>query len=105
MKDQLFKLFRITDNNQNIILSSDNFSRKLPKYLYASGAFNPSMYNNYDSNIDYKFLVKIFNKRNKNAITATQYKKITAIVLNSIKPSLNNLLQSKIRRNKQSAKN
>ena len=46
---------------------------------------------------DYDFMLKMFNKRDKSSITIKQDKKIKAILLNSIKPFLQEKLSCKIR--------
>lgn len=80
----------------NLQLSSDLFSRKLLKELYDQGAFKATSYNHYNPKNDYDFLLKMFNKRAKNSISTLQQKKITAILLNSIKPFLEQKLRSQI---------
>ena len=84
--EAMFKLLHAVGNNQYLQLSSDLFSRKLLKELYDQGAFKATSYNHYNPKNDYDFLLKMFNKRAKNSISTLQQKKITAILLNSIKP-------------------
>ena len=66
------------------------------KELYDQGAFKATSYNHYNPKNDYDFLLKMFNKRTKNSISTLQQKKITAILLNSIKPFLEQKLRSQI---------
>ena len=80
-----FKLWHAIENNKFLSLSSEFFSKKLLTWLYEEGAFNTS-FNSYDGYGDYEFMLKMFNKRDKNSITTKQDKKIKAIILNSIKP-------------------
>lgn len=94
VSEQLFNLFHAIENNSYITLSSEFFSRKLLKHLYDSGAFKPTKYNDYDPEHDYLFMLDMFNKRSR---TERQENKITAIMLNSIKPFLRELLRDKIR--------
>lgn len=94
--EAMFKLLHAVGNNQYLQLSSDLFSRKLLKELYDQGAFKATSYNHYNPKNDYDFLLKMFNKRAKNSISTLQQKKITAILLNSIKPFLEQKLRSQI---------
>ena len=57
----------------------------------------PHIYNQYDGEEDYEFMLKMFNKRDKSTISVKQDKKIKAILLNSIKPFLQKTLAEKIR--------
>ena len=43
-------------------------------------------YNHHNGQSDYEFLLKMFNKRDKESISANQDRKIKAIILNSIRP-------------------
>ena len=92
----MFKLLHAVERNAYLELSSELFSRKLLRALYDRGAFVPNRYNNYDGANDYEFMLKMFNKRDKSSITNFQEKKITAILLNSIKPYLQEELENKI---------
>lgn len=95
VKEQLFKLLHAIENNNFITLSSEYFSRKLLRYLYDNDAFNATTYNDFEPYNDYQFLLDMFNKRNR---SVNQEKKATAIILNSIKPYLQNLLKNKIKK-------
>lgn len=95
VKEQLFKLLHAIENNSFLTLSSEFFSRKLLKHLHEIGAFKPTQYNFYKPEADYQFMLNMFNKRSR---TLKQEKKATAIILNSIKPFLQKLLQNKVRR-------
>lgn len=92
----MFKLLHAVEKNEYLKLSSELFSRKLLRALYEKGAFEANSYNNYDASSDYKFMLKMFNMRNKSKITPLQDKKIKAILLNSIKPFLQNELKNKV---------
>jgi hypothetical protein len=98
VNEQLFKLLHAIENNQFLTLSSELFSRKLLKYLFDAGAFKASSYNNFYPEKEYRFLLKMFNKRDKDSITDKQQRYISAIILNSIKPFLQSMLASKIKR-------
>lgn len=93
VKEQLFKLLHAIENNEFITLSSQYFSRRLLRYLYDNDALLPTEYNQYEPYNDYQFLLDMFNKRSR---SANQNKKATAIILNSIKPYLQSVLQDKI---------
>ena len=94
--EQMFKLLHAVKDHKFISFTSELFSRKLLKYLYDEGAFN-TKYNNYYGHDDYKFMLKMFNTKDKSSITIKQDKKIKAIIVNSIKPYLINRLNNKIR--------
>lgn len=97
VKEQLFKLLHAIEDRQFLVLSSDFFSRRLLRYLYDLGAFKPSPYNEYDPYNDYQFMLDMFNKRNR---SERQDKRATAIILNSIKPFLQDMLSDKIHGNR-----
>ena len=92
----MFKLLHAVEKNAYLELSSELFSRKLLRALYERGAFEENRYNDYDASVDYEFMLKIFNTRDKSRITPLQDKKVKAILLNSIKPFLQKELQNKI---------
>lgn len=96
IREKLFKLFHAITEFSFITLSPEFFSRKLLKYLLDDGAFDANEFNNYNPNIDYEFMLKMFNKRDKDSITAKQQKKISAIIMNSIRPYLVKQLLEKI---------
>lgn len=97
IQEQLFMLYHAISESQFISLSPEFFSRKLLKHLLDCGAFKANEYNNYDPEKDYEFILKMFNKRNKNSITGAQQKKINAIIINSIRPYLAEQLLDKIK--------
>lgn len=94
--EAMFKLLHAVGNHQYLQLSADLFSRKLLKVLFEKGAFRATPYNDYNPKNDYEFLLKMFNKRNKASISKAQQKKITAILLNSVKPFLEQKLKDQI---------
>lgn len=94
VNESLFKLLHAVRDNKFISLNSDLFSRKLLKYLYENGAFKATKYNDFNCKSDYKFMLDMFNKRSEP--TTKQQSKINAIVVNSIKPFLEDQLSSKI---------
>lgn len=96
LTEQLFKLYHAVEENEFLSLSTDLFSRKLLKHLYDEGAFY-STDEKYHEEENYKFLLKMFNKRDKDAITQRQKNKIAAILLNNIKPFVQKKLESKVR--------
>jgi len=97
INEQLFKLLHAIENHEFITLSSEFFSRKLLRYLYDEDSFQANIYNDFYPLSDYEFLLKMFNKRDKNSITKAQRKKITAIIMNSILPFLREILHEKIK--------
>lgn len=99
IQEKLFKLFHAVEDDSFISLSKNFFSRKLLEYLYNQGALKSTSFNNFDPQRDYDFLLKMFNKRNKDEITSNQQKKINAIIITSIRPYLYEQLSSKIKNN------
>lgn len=94
--EKLFKLYHAVGNNQFLSLSTDLFSRKLLQYLYKERAFYLENGKN-DEDENYEFLLQMFNKKDKNSITSGQRRKITAILLNNIKPFVQKRLASKVK--------
>lgn len=81
---KLFELLQAVKNGKRIELNTDFFSRKLIKYLYDNDAFEANGYNNYDPQVDYDFLIRMFNKRN--APTYNQQRRINALIYKNIIP-------------------
>jgi hypothetical protein len=98
IKEQLFKLLHAIEKNEFITLSSDLFSRKLLFYFYEENVFRPNSYNRYNPEVDYEFMLQMFNKRNKDSISTLQQRKISAIIMDSIRPYLRAVLRDKIKR-------
>lgn len=94
IREKMFKLYHAVEDNQFISLSPEFFSRKLLNKLYEEGAFDCD-YNGYAGYDDYEFILKMFNKRDKSAITPGQHKKICAIIVASIRPYLKMQLSNK----------
>ncbi|MDE7406062.1 MAG: hypothetical protein K2M89_04250 [Clostridiales bacterium] len=92
----LFYLLHAIRNHEFIELNAKYFSRKLITYLYNEGVFDND-YNNYDGVADYEFFLKMFNKRDKDTISYKQRSKIRAIIVNSIRPYLEEQLANKIK--------
>ena len=98
LKEEMFRLLHAVEHDEYISLNSDYFSRKLLYALLEDGAFKANIYNDYDGENDYEFMLKMFNKRDKSAITDGQEKKIRAIIVNSIRPYLNEKIADKVRK-------
>ena len=84
--ESMFKLIKAVENKEFIELNSDYFSRNLLKYLYEHDVFEANQYNDYDAEVDYKFMLDMFNKRNKDEIYDAQQRKIKAIIISEIIP-------------------
>jgi len=97
IKEQLFKLLHAIEKSEFITLSSDLFSRKLLFYFYDEDVFKPNSYNRYNPEVDYEFMLQMFNKRNKDSISTLQRGKISAIIMDSIRPYLRAVLKDKIK--------
>ena len=67
--EDMFRLVHAVEKREYIELTPGFFSRKLLGYLYDNGAFVPSAYNGYDAQKDYRFMLDMFNKRNKEEIS------------------------------------
>ncbi len=92
LKIALFNLYHAVAKKQFMQLDTQLFSRKLIDYLYRNGAFNNEKYNK-DNTRD--FMLKMFNKRDKESIAPEQHKRINAIILNQIKPFVKHELSGK----------
>lgn len=96
VREKLFSLLHAVQENRFISLDKEFFSRKLLTYLYDDGAFVPNKYNDFDEYNDYKFMLDMFNKKDKDSISNSQQSKIRAIIVASIRPYLIKKLEGKI---------
>jgi hypothetical protein len=94
IKEKLFALLHAIERNEFLILSPEFFTRKLLAHLHELGAFKATKYNDFTPRKDYEFMLDMFNKRK---LSEKQNKKATAIILNSIKPFLQEMLKNKIK--------
>ena len=81
--EQEYKLYHAIGTDSYLSLKDGLFSRKLLLKLWEDGAFKATKYNNFEPRNDYQFLLDMFNKKEP---TDRQMKRVTAILLNSIKP-------------------
>jgi hypothetical protein len=95
--EQRFRLLHAIENKRYIALSTDFFFRKLLLFLFDEGVFFPNEFNHYNPEADYRFMVEMFNKRDKTSITAGQRRKINSIIAFQIKPYLEKELAGKMR--------
>jgi len=79
--EKLYQLHHAIEDGEYIVLDSQFFSKNLIKYLYEHDVFLPNQYNQNDSENDYRFLLKMFNKRYKEDITENQSRKIKALIM------------------------
>ena len=86
VQERMFRLFEAIMNQKRVELDTTYFSRKLLLYLHEKGAIDSS---------DYAFLLDMFNKRDKDAMTIRQKSKINAVLGFSIKPFLQQRLAAK----------
>lgn len=98
--ESMFKLLRAIRRNEYVSLTPEYFSRRLLIELYERGVFQPNEYNGYDGYNDYEFLLKMFNKRDKDHITIGQEKKIRGLIGYSIRPYLETILGGKTKGSK-----
>ena len=97
VKEKMFKLLHAINSKATVELSSEYFSKKLLFALYKSDVFKPTQYNKFDGYWDYKFMLDMFNKKDKSSISPAQRRKINGIIAHSIKPYLINTLKVKTR--------
>lgn len=69
-----------------IDLTSEFFTRAMLEDLYEQSAFGPDQYNGGDGENDVDFLLKMFNKRDKTAITRAQRWKIRFLLRDKVVP-------------------
>ena len=98
VRERLFRLLHAIEDNECITLTADLFSRKLLAYLLREGAFPANEHNRFDPENSCRFLLDMFNKRDKNSISAAQDRKIKALIMNAVRPWLRRQLAAKIRR-------
>lgn len=89
-RDRMLKLMSAVKRREKITLSSTYFSRKLIEHLHLNKVFIATHYNHFDGNNDYQFMLDMFNKRKR---TASQERKETAIIMNSILPYIRSLIK------------
>jgi hypothetical protein len=70
---------------ERITLTSEYFSRGMLQWLHEEGAFADER-NGFDGEKDYAFLLKMFNKRNKDDISQNQKKKIYVMLTYKVTP-------------------
>lgn len=97
IQEKLFKLLHAVRGRTFITLTSQYFSRRLLKYFLDNDVFKANEYNKFSPELDYQFLLKMFNSRTKP--TQNEQRKINAIIKFSIFPYLEELLQDKILHN------
>lgn len=99
MKKSLFKLLHTLEESSSLILNSDFFTVDVLQYLYEQGAFLPVKYNEYNGYNDYSFLLAMYKRIRKAStwvkpdITKAQYRKMSAIIRNSVLPYLRGNLE------------
>lgn len=91
----MYKLMDAVEEGVYITLDTKYFSRKLLEYFHAEGVFSDNKYNDYNGYNDYKFMLEMFNKRDKDTISPKQQKKINALIMNNIMPYLIDRLKKK----------
>lgn len=94
--EDLFKLLHAIKDHQFINLDSKYFTRKLLEYLFEEGAFQTNGKNYFDAKRDYYFMLRMFNKRDKDSISVAQKGKIRGLIAYTIKPFLEDRLEEKI---------
>jgi hypothetical protein len=95
--ESMFALMHAIRDEKFITLNSEFFSRKLLQELYSRSVFLPNDHNGQNGFNDYKFLLDMFNKKDKDSITEKQKKKIGALVAYVIRPWLEDKFGSKVK--------
>jgi hypothetical protein len=93
IREHLFRVLHAIEGRQFISLNSDFFSRKLLRFLYEDGAFQPNEFNGFDPEVDYQFMLNMFNMRNEPS--PAQARKIRAVIVSSIRPHLLRMLDGR----------
>lgn len=86
----LLRLRKVIQAGDHIELTSKLFTRAMLEDLYEHSAFTPDQYNGGDGERDVDFLLKMFNKRDKTAITRKQHYKIQALLQTKVIPFVSN---------------
>jgi len=71
---------------QDVTLTSEYFSRAVLEWLYNEGAFTPDQWNQNNGWNDREFLLTMFNKRDKDAISVPQKRKISMLLHRKVFP-------------------
>lgn len=82
----LLRLRSADATGQRIELTGKYFSRAILEHLHDAGVFVPNQWNGGNGRRDYEFLLRWFNKRNKDAITRAQRAKILALLRDTVLP-------------------
>jgi len=96
ISEKMFQLLHAIEDNRFISLTSEFFSKKLLRHFYEEDVFESNHYNRFNPENDYNFMLDMFNKRSEP--TEKQASKIRGIIVVSIKPYLENILNRKIKR-------
>lgn len=86
--ERLLSLRKAFSENR-VELTSEFFSRSLLKYFQSQGVFTVDQWNK-NGNADLEFLLKMFNKRNKQSISEGQRRKISLLLSRKIRPYIFN---------------
>lgn len=91
----MYKLMNAVEDGEYITLDTKYFSRKLLDHFYNEGVFLDSKYNKFNGFNDYKFMLQMFNRKDRGAISKKQQTKINALIMTSIMPYLIDKLNNK----------
>ncbi len=82
----LLRLRGAIEARQPIVIEAPLFSKAMLNDLYEQGAFTPDQWNYQDGSNDLAFLLRMFNKRDRAAISGGQRRKAQAIIMQKIVP-------------------
>ena len=71
---------------ERVTLTAQFFSRAVLEWFYAQGVFTPDHWNRGDGANDYDFLLKMFNKRDKDSISRAQRQKLSLLLRQKVFP-------------------
>lgn len=83
---ELLTLRKAIREGKTISLTSEFFSRALLEYFFHQDVFQPNQWNGQDAENDYEFLVDMFNKRDKDAISTKRKAKIYMLLKTTVLP-------------------
>ncbi|OII28860.1 hypothetical protein BIV03_00995 [Curtobacterium sp. MCBA15_016] len=69
-----------------VTLTGEYFSRAMLEYFYDNDVFFADAWNGGDSEQEYLFMLKMFNKHDKDAITKPQRRKVSVLLRRKIEP-------------------
>jgi hypothetical protein len=82
----LLKLRASLQEGVRVTLTGEFFSRAMLEYFYDSNVFFADNWNGGDSESEYLFILKMFNKHDKDSISGPQRRKVNVLLRTKIEP-------------------